>query len=140
MIVVPAPRQFGQVCWIEKKPCCMRTWPVPPQVLQVLGSLPGLAPEPARRCSHSAMVGMLMLTVSAEHRLLQIQGQVVAQVRATVDVAAGTAAAAAEDVAEDVTENVAERIAGFAARAAHAGAASTRHGRTVVGGTLVAGR
>ena len=31
-MIVPAPLQAGQVCWIEKKPCCMRTWPAPPQV------------------------------------------------------------------------------------------------------------
>ena len=24
-IILPVPWQRGQVCWIEKKPCCMRT-------------------------------------------------------------------------------------------------------------------
>ena len=28
----PLPRHLGQVCWTWKKPCCMRTWPTPPQV------------------------------------------------------------------------------------------------------------
>ena len=45
-ITLPLPRQVGQVCWIEKKPCDMRTLPAPPQVPQVLALVPGLAPEP----------------------------------------------------------------------------------------------
>ena len=44
--ILPLPWQRGQVCWIEKKPCCMRTWPWPPQVVQVVGWVPGLAPLP----------------------------------------------------------------------------------------------
>ena len=42
----PVPWHLWQVCWIEKKPCCSRTWPEPPQVGQVLGWVPGLAPLP----------------------------------------------------------------------------------------------
>ena len=57
VIILPLPWQRGQVCWIEKKPCCMRTWPCPPQVGQVVGLVPGLAPEPWQ-VSHSSMVGM----------------------------------------------------------------------------------
>ena len=45
-MMVPAPLHAGQVCWIEKKPCCMRTWPAPPQVPQAVGEVPGLAPLP----------------------------------------------------------------------------------------------
>jgi hypothetical protein len=58
-ITLPLPWQRGQVCWIEKKPCCMRTWPWPPQVGQVFGLVPGLAPLPWQ-VSHSSMVGMRM--------------------------------------------------------------------------------
>jgi hypothetical protein len=36
-MILPLPWHFGQVCWIEKKPCCMRTWPWPAQVVQVIG-------------------------------------------------------------------------------------------------------
>ena len=43
---LPLPWQVGQVCWIEKKPCCTRTEPCPLQVRQVCGLVPGLAPEP----------------------------------------------------------------------------------------------
>ena len=31
---------------MEKNPCCMRTWPRPPQVPQSVGEVPGFAPEP----------------------------------------------------------------------------------------------
>ncbi len=44
--ILPVPWHFGQVCWMLKKPCCMRTWPWPPQVEQVTGDVPGFAPEP----------------------------------------------------------------------------------------------
>ncbi len=45
-ITLPLPRQVGQVCWIEKNPCCMRTAPAPPHMVHVFGEVPGLAPEP----------------------------------------------------------------------------------------------
>ena len=57
--ILPLPWQRGQVCWIEKKPCCMRTWPWPWQVGQVVGEVPGLAPVPWQ-VSHSSIVGMRM--------------------------------------------------------------------------------
>jgi len=34
-IILPVPWQRGQVCWIEKNPCCIRTCPWPLQVEQV---------------------------------------------------------------------------------------------------------
>ena len=43
---LPLPWQVGQVCCTEKKPCWMRTTPCPPQVRQVWGLVPGLAPLP----------------------------------------------------------------------------------------------
>ena len=46
---------------MEKNPCCIRTWPVPLQVGQVLGLVPGLAPEPPQNW-HSTRVGMRILT------------------------------------------------------------------------------
>ena len=45
-ITWPEPWQVGQVCWIEKKPCVMRTLPEPPQVPQRLALVPGFAPDP----------------------------------------------------------------------------------------------
>ena len=33
---------------MEKNPCCIRTWPTPRQVGQVVGLVPGLAPLPAQ--------------------------------------------------------------------------------------------
>ena len=45
-MVWPRPWQVGQVRSIEKKPCAARTRPVPWQVAQVVGLVPGLAPEP----------------------------------------------------------------------------------------------
>jgi len=58
---VPLPLQCGQVCCTEKKPCCMRTWPCPPQVVQVEGVLPFFAPLPSHS-SHFTWVGMRIFT------------------------------------------------------------------------------
>ena len=43
---------------MAKKPCCARTRPWPPQVEQVFGLEPALAPEPAQ-ASQATEVGML---------------------------------------------------------------------------------
>ena len=43
-MTLPVPWQFGQVCWIEKKPCETRTSPRPWQVGQAFACVPGLAP------------------------------------------------------------------------------------------------
>ena len=56
----PVPWQRGQVCWIEKKPCYIRTWPWPSQVAHVCALVPGLAPLPWQ-VSHASCVGMRIL-------------------------------------------------------------------------------
>jgi hypothetical protein len=57
----PVPWHFGQVCWIEKKPLLQANLAVEPlQVGQVLGWVPGLAPEPWQG-SQTSMVGMRIL-------------------------------------------------------------------------------
>src|SRR5579875_2259622 len=58
-IVWPRPWQVGQVRSMAKKPCCARTRPCPPQVRQVTGREPGLAPLPAQ-ASQLTLVGILM--------------------------------------------------------------------------------
>ena len=49
-MILPVPLQASQVRTVAKEPnmvfCCTRTWPVPPQVVQVTGLVPGLAPVP----------------------------------------------------------------------------------------------
>jgi hypothetical protein len=45
-MILPVPRQCGQVCCTLKKPWRICTWPAPWQVLQVLALVPGLAPLP----------------------------------------------------------------------------------------------
>ena len=45
-MILPVPRQWGQVCCTLKKPWRICTEPLPPQVVQVLGLVPGLAPLP----------------------------------------------------------------------------------------------
>ncbi len=62
-MTLPRPWQFGQVRSIEKKPCVARTRPWPPQVGQVFGFEPALAPEP-EQTSQVVAVGILRLTVS----------------------------------------------------------------------------
>ena len=45
-MVSPRPWQEGQVRSMVKKPWLARTLPTPPQVRQVVGAVPALAPEP----------------------------------------------------------------------------------------------
>ena len=59
-MILPEPWQRGQACWMEKKPWVMRTWPWPLQLVQVVGWVPGLAPEPLQ-VSHSDTLGMRIL-------------------------------------------------------------------------------
>ena len=59
-MTLPLPWHFGQVCWMLKKPCCMRTWPWPAQVVQVTGWVPGLAPLPWQ-VSHLSQLGTRMV-------------------------------------------------------------------------------
>ena len=60
LIILPLPWHLGHVCCTEKKPCCIRTWPCPPQVEQVVGCVPGRAPEPLQ-VSQLACTGILIL-------------------------------------------------------------------------------
>jgi hypothetical protein len=88
-----------------------RTWPEPPQVGQVLGWVPGLAPLPWQGSHfHGRNADLGFRAVGS---LFQRDFQVVAQVGAAVDVGTTTAAtaAAAEDFAEDVAEGVGETAA-----------------------------
>ena len=59
-MVFPVPWHFWQVCCIEKNPCWMRTCPLPPQVAQVFGEVPALAPLPWQ-VSQVSMAGMRIL-------------------------------------------------------------------------------
>src|SRR5690606_25889117 len=61
VMTVPAPLHAGQVCWMEKNPCCIRTWPTPPQVAHETGSVPGSAPLPLQ-VSQVTCVGTSMVT------------------------------------------------------------------------------
>ena len=62
VMVWPRPWQVGQVRSTEKKPCAARTLPAPPQVEQVVGWVPGLAPEP-EQASQVIEVGTLICAV-----------------------------------------------------------------------------
>ena len=46
LIILPLPRHCGQVCCTAKNPCCIRTCPAPPQVVQVVAEVPSFAPLP----------------------------------------------------------------------------------------------
>ncbi len=57
---------------MEKNPCCMRTWPWPPQVAQLTGLVPGVAPLP-EQSAHCTLVGTRILAVvpnTASSRLM----------------------------------------------------------------------
>jgi hypothetical protein len=103
------PWHFGQVCWIEKKPCCMRTWPWPAAGragLRFGARLLGAAAVQVSQVhGRDADAGF-----GAARGFFQRDLEVVAQVGAAIDVgaSAAAAAAAAEDVAEDVAEGIGE--------------------------------
>ena len=46
VITLPLPPQVGQVRTVVIQPPLVRIWPVPWQVWQVVGEVPGLAPVP----------------------------------------------------------------------------------------------
>ena len=94
---------------MEKKPWVARTRPAPPQVLQVVGLVPGLAPEPSQ-VSQVMRGGDGDLDLGAGVGLLEGDLQVVAQVLAAGRTALLAAAAAAEHVAEDVAEHLVEDV------------------------------
>ena len=54
----------------------------------------------------------------AEHRLFEIELQVIAQIGTSIDLPAAAASCASEDVTEDITEDVAEGVARTEASAA----------------------
>src|SRR5690349_3784772 len=73
-ITWPLPWHVGQVRSTVKKPCDALTAPWPPQVPQVLGWEPGLAPEPLQT-SQAVAVGTLICAVlpaKASVRLISI--------------------------------------------------------------------
>jgi len=99
----------------------MCTVPWPEQVGQVLGEVPGLAPEPLQVSQFS------QLRVLAGRGFFQRDLHRIAEVVAAIDLlaapaAAARATAAAEDVAEDVAEGLREAAEALAAGAvAHVG-------------------
>jgi hypothetical protein len=115
-IVLPRPRQVGQVCWTWKKPCCMRTCPAPPQVPQVVGCCPCAHRYRCRYCS-ATRVGTRISTVVPRTASSRRDIQGIAQIRAALG-PPRPRATAAKNVAEYVAENVAEAATGKAAGAA----------------------
>ena len=60
-IISPEPPQRGQVRSTWKKPLAWRTRPAPPQVEQMTGLVPALAPEPSQT-SQVMVVGTAIST------------------------------------------------------------------------------
>ena len=104
-ITWPRPWQFGQVRSSVKKPWAWRTRPWPPQVAQVFGLVPALAPEP-EQASQVTEVGMRTARSCPRKASSQRDFHVVAQIGAAL--AAGAAAAAAAHHAEKVVEHIGE--------------------------------
>ena len=137
-ITWPRPWQAGQVRSSVKKPCAWRMRPAPPQVAQVFGLVPALAPVP-EQASQVTEVGMRHLRGLALEGLLEPDLHIVAQIGAAL--AAGRAAAAAPAAhAEHILENIGEGGAEIGAEAGPAAAALLEGGmaETVIGGALVA--
>ena len=122
---------------MAKKPCCARTRPWPPQVLQVTGFEPARAPEPragfaSDRSRHADRRGL------AVKRLFKRDLEVIAKVRAALS-APGltTASPAAHHVAEQVIENIGHRRR---KAVAHAALIEGRMAVAVVGRALLSVR
>ena len=132
-MILPRPLQRGQGCWMVKMDCCTRTWPWPLQVSQVFGVEPLAAPRALAGLA-LAHGGNVDLGLGAEHRLLQIQFQLVAQVCAAEHLRSA-ALAAGKNIAEHFAENIAERLAG--AESAAAVALQARVAELIVDGALM---
>lgn len=88
--------------------CCVRICPVPLQVLQVTGSVPGFAPEPWQ-FSARFLARDFNLFFNPERRFFKRDGQVVTQIVARDRaVARLSAAKAAESAAEHLPKNIAK--------------------------------
>ncbi len=135
-MILPRPLQRGQGCWMVKIDCCTRTWPWPWQVSQVFGrrALGG-----ARALAGLALGqrGNLDLGLGAEHRLLQIELELVAQIGAAKHLRSA-ALSAGENIAEHLAEDIAECLAG--AEAAAAAALEPGMPELIVNGALLARR
>ena len=136
-ITWPRPWQRGQVRSSVKKPCAWRIWPWPPQVAQVFGLVPVLAPVP-EQASQVTEVGSRTCAVLPVKRFLEADLHVVAQVGAALAAGAALARAAhAEDAFEDIGERRAE-IGAEAVRAAACALLERGVAEAVIGGALVA--
>ena len=74
-MILPEPWQCGQVCCTLKKPWRICTTPLPPQVVQVLLLVPGLAPVPWQ-VSQSSQLGMRIcafLPLAASSSVMSIE-------------------------------------------------------------------
>ena len=109
----------------------------PPQVAQVFGLVPALAPVP-EQASQVTEVGMRICAVLPAIGLLERDLHVVAQVGAALAAAAATGAPPpiAEDVLEDVGEGRAE-VGAEAVRRRHAALLEGGVAEAVVGGALL---
>ena len=119
-----------------KKPWVWRTLPAPPQVGQVFGLVPALAPEP-EQASQVTEVGMRTCAVLPAIGLLERDLHVVAQVRAALaPAAAAPPAAHAEQVFEDVREGRGE-VGAEAVALPAAALLERRVAEAVIGGALL---
>ena len=73
-MILPVPRQCGQVCCTLKKPWRICTVPLPVQVVQVLALVPGLAPLPwqVSQLSHEGMRICASLPRAASSRVISM--------------------------------------------------------------------
>jgi hypothetical protein len=118
-----------------KKPCACRTRPAPPQVEQVFGLVPALAPVPEQ----DSQVTETDLRGLAEKGLFQRDFHVVAQVLAALAPAAASTALSGH--AEQVLENIREGRSKTGAEAGPATAMALLErgmAEAVIGGALVA--
>ncbi|MGY4328674.1 hypothetical protein ACVWWG_003091 [Bradyrhizobium sp. LB7.2] len=111
-----------------KKPCDCRTRPAPPQVEQVFGLVPALAPMP-EQASQVTETGISICAVLPPKAYLERDFHVVAQVGAALAAAAATAALSGH--AEQIFENVGEGGGESRAETGGAAAALLEGGMTV---------
>ena len=93
-MISPRPWQVGQVRSMVKKPWLARTLPCPPQVAQVLGLLPALAPVP-EHVSQETLDGTRIWAVLPVKASFKRDLEIVAQVGAALAARAAALSAAA---------------------------------------------
>ena len=110
-MIMPSPRHCPQVVEIEKKPCWVRTWPVPRQLGHWRAPLEPPRARVPLHDSHCVRRWNLTTLLDAARGFFELDFEIVAQIVAAPGARARTSAAGAKKIAEDVGEDFFEALA-----------------------------